>query len=155
MKRIVPSCIFRYTFLDDDFSRQYMNEERLGRIIEYFTFLAIFISCLGLFGLASFMVEQRTKEIAIRKVLGATHAGIVGIFSKEFVVLIAFANVIAWPAAYYIMNKWIQNYRFHTRIGLWLFALAGLAALGIALFTVSYQTMKAARANPVDALKYE
>jgi len=155
MERIVPSIIFQYTFLDDDFQRQYTNEERLGRIIEYFTILAIFISCLGLFGLASFMVEQRTKEIAIRKVLGATHAGIAGIFSKEFVILIAFANALAWPLAYYFMNKWIQNYRFHARIELWLFALAGLAALGIALFTVSYQTMKAARANPVDALKYE
>lgn len=155
MRTIVPSYPFQYTFLDEYFNRQYMREDRIGNILKYFTFLAIFISCLGLLGLASFMAEQRTKEIAIRKVLGATNTSIVGILSKEFVILVATANTIAWPLSYYFMNKWIHGFAFHTNIGLWLFVIAGIVALIIAQLTVSYQSIKAARANPVDSLKYE
>ena len=101
------------------------------------------------------MAERRTKEIAIRKVLGATNTSIVGILSKEFAVLIATANTIAWPLSYYFMKRWIHGFAFHTNIGLWLFVTAGIVALIIALLTVSYQAIKAARANPVDSLKYE
>lgn len=155
MRTIVPGYPFRYTFLDEYFNRQYNREDRIGNIIKYFTFLAIFISCLGLLGLVSFMAERRTKEIAIRKVLGATNTSIVGILSKEFAVLIAMANAIAWPLSYYFMNRWIHGFAFHTNIGLWLFVTAGIVALLLALLTVSYQAIKAARANPVDCLKYE
>jgi len=155
MSRQVPGFLFEYRFLDDYFHEQYVREERIGEILKYFSFLAIFISCLGLFGLASFMAEKRTKEIAIRKVLGASHTGILSILVREFVALITIANVIAWPVAYLFMNKWMQGFTFHTTIGLWLFAVAGFLALIIALLTVSYQTLKAARANPVEALKFE
>ena len=155
METYVPGYLFEFRFLDDYFNEQYIREERIGEILKYFTLLAIFISCLGLFGLASFMAEKRTKEIAIRKVLGATHTGILRILSREFIILITIANVIAWPVAYFFMNKWMQGFTFHTTIGLWLFVLAGILALSIALLTVSYQTIKATRANPVDSLKYE
>jgi hypothetical protein len=150
-----PAFIFSFSFLDETFNRQYRNEERLGQIFNYFTFLAIFVSCLGLFGLASFTAEQKTKEIAVRKVLWASVSKIVGMLSKEFLVLVAIANVIAWPLAYVLMKNWIQSYSYHTHIGLWMFFSAGIIALLIALLTVSYQSIKAASKNPVESLKYE
>jgi len=150
-----PNFIFSFSFLDEEFNRQYRNEERLGNIFNYFTFLAIFVSCLGLFGLASFTAEQKTKEIAVRKILGASVSKIVGMLSKEFLILVGMANIIAWPLAYVLMKKWIQSYSYHTHIGLWMFFGAGVIALLIALFTVSYQSIKAASKNPVESLKYE
>jgi len=117
--------------------------------------LAIFITCLGLFGLASFTAEQRTKEIGIRKALGASVSGIILLLSKEFTKWVLVANIIAWPVAYLAMNRWLQNFAYRIDIGLGTFILAGVLALVIALLTVGYQAIKAARANPVDALRYE
>jgi putative ABC transport system permease protein len=153
--RFTPNFIFSYSFLDEEFDRQYRNEERLGHIFNYFTLLAIFVSCLGLFGLASFTAEQKTKEIAVRKVLGASVARIVGMLSKEFLILVGIANVIGWPTAYVLMKNWIQSYSYHTQIHIWMFFGAGMTALIIALFAVSYQSIKAASRNPVESLKYE
>ena len=155
IEKFAPNFIFEYTFLDDKFNQQYQREERLANILNYFTFLAIFISCLGLFGLASFMAEQKTKEIAVRKVFGASISRIIGLISKEFIILVLIANLIAWPTAYFIMNRWIQNYAYHTKIDLMFFILAGIIAISITILTVSYQAVKAASRNPVDSLKYE
>jgi putative ABC transport system permease protein len=153
--KFTPDFIFSFSFLDEEFNRQYRNEERLTQIINAFTFLAIFVSCLGLFGLASFSAEQKTKEIAVRKVLGASVSKIVGMLSKEVLVLVGMANVIAWPLAYVLMRNWIQSYSYHTQIHIWMFFGAGIIALLIALFTVSYQSIKAALSNPADSLRHE
>ena len=154
-KRLNPNFPFEFHFLEENIDRFYQNEKRVNRLITYFTVLAIFISCLGLFGLSLFMVEQRIKEIGIRKTLGATVTHIVGLMSKDFLVLVGIANLIAWPASYFIMNKWLQNFVYRIDIGLWIFALAAALALFIALLTISFQTVKAATANPVDSLRYE
>jgi predicted permease len=150
-----PHFPFKYRFVDDHYSNMYIYERYVGRISNYFTFLAIFIACLGLFGLASFMAEQRTKEIGIRKVLGASVPGIIVLLTKEFSKWVIIANVIAWPVAYIAMNKWLNNYSYRIPIFWWIFIAAGAAALAIASLTVSYQAIKVARANPVDALRYE
>jgi putative ABC transport system permease protein len=154
-QKIAPHRPFEYSFLDEEFDRLYKSEEKIGRLFGYFTGLAIFIAGLGLFGLAAFAAEQRTKEIGIRKVLGASVANVVTLLSKDFVKLVLLANVIAWPAAYFAMNKWLQNFAYRIEIGWWVFALAGGLALLIALATVSTQAIKAALANPVEALRYE
>jgi putative ABC transport system permease protein len=150
-----PMQAFRAWFIDEEFSYRYTPEKKLFKIISYFTFLAIFISCLGLSGLASFASEQRTKEIGIRKAMGASVKGITVLLSKEFTKCVLVANIIAWPLAYFVFNKWLESYAYRTDISLWIFFLATLLALIIALLTVSYQAIKAARANPVDALRYE
>jgi putative ABC transport system permease protein len=141
--------------MDENIDRFYQKERQVNRLITYFTVLAIFISCLGLFGLSLFMAEQRIKEIGIRKTLGATVSNIVGLMSKDFLSLVGVANLIAWPAAYFIMNKWLQNFTYRIDMGLWIFALAAVMALFIALVTISFQTIKAATSNPVDSLRYE
>ena len=120
-----------------------------------FTLFAIIISCLGLFGLASFLTEQRTNEIGIRKVLGASESGIVYLLSKQFTKWVLIANIFAWPAAYFVMNQWLRSFAYRINIGIWVFLLSGMLAAGIALFTVSFQALKAARANPIDSLRYE
>jgi len=124
-------------------------------IFSYFTFFAILIGSLGLFGLSSFTAEQRTKEIGIRKALGASISEIILLLSKEFTKWVLIANIIAWPVIYFVMNQWLQNFAYRINIGLGTFVLSGLLALIIALLTVGYQAVKAARANPVDALRYE
>jgi putative ABC transport system permease protein len=144
-----------YRFLDDDLEALYRREQKLGQIIQYFAVLAIFIACLGLFGLASFTAEQRTKEIGIRKVLGASVASVVSLVSKEFTKLVVIAFVVASPIAYWAMSKWLENFAYRVGISVWVFVLAGGAALLIALITVSSQAIKAALTNPVEALKYE
>jgi len=146
---------FAYRFLDDVFESQYSGDARIGDIFKNFTVLAIFISCLGLFGLASFMAEQRTKEIGIRKVLGASVLRINVLMSKEFLILLGIANALAWPVAYTIMNRLMNIYAYRTNLAWWVFVGAGIAAVVISLLTVSYQAMRAATANPVEALKYE
>jgi len=151
----VPAYPFEYHFLDADFDRMYRDEERIGNIVKSFAFLAIFIASLGLFGLTSFKVEQSTKDIGIRKILGASVPGIVVLLSKEFTKCILIANVFTWPIAYLIMNKWLQNFAYRMNLGLGIFVLSGLATLAIALLSVSYQTIKAATANPVESLRYE
>ena len=152
---IAPAQTFDYFFLDESFDLQYRADEKLVAIFSNFTFLSIFIACLGLFGLASFTAEQRTKEIGIRKALGATISGIILLLSKEFTKWVLIANIIAWPIAYLAMNSWLQNFAYRINIGLGTFVLSALLAFIIALLTVGYQAIKAARANPVEALRYE
>ncbi|MBL7959407.1 ABC transporter permease [bacterium] len=154
-EKLFPETPFAYTFLDDDFGKLYASEDRLGSIFTIFASLAIFIACLGLLGLASFTAEVRTKEIAIRKILGASVTGIVNLMSKEFIVLVLLSNIVAWPLAYYIMNSWLEKFAYRIDPSVWVFVGSGLAALMIALLTVSFQAIKAASANPVEALKYE
>lgn len=154
-EEIVPIYPFEYRFVDEDFDRAYTNIERMGRLANSFTFIAIFIASLGLFGLASFTSEQRSKEIGVRKVLGASIPGIVFLFSKEFTRWVLIANIIAWPVAYLSMNQWLQNFAYRITISWWMFVLAGMLALVIAFLTVSYQSIKAALANPIESLRYE
>jgi len=154
-KEYSPDYPFNYSFLDERVDRIYRSEQRLGQIFSYFTFIAIFISCLGLFGLASFTAEQRTKEIGIRKVLGASVSGIIMLLSRNFVKWVLAANVLAIPIAYIAMNRWLQNFAYRTHIGIWTFVISVAMALMIALISVSYQSVKAATANPVDSLRYE
>jgi len=146
---------FEYYFLDKAYDNLYKSEIKLNIFFRLFTLIAIFISCLGLFGLASFTAERRIKEIGIRKVLGASVPGIMIILSRGFTKWVLLANIIAWPAAYYFMNKWLQNFAYRIRISFFTFVLAGALALLIALLTVSFQTIKAATANPVESLRYE
>ncbi|MBU1318279.1 MAG: ABC transporter permease [candidate division Zixibacteria bacterium] len=150
-----PDKPFDYAFVDEHVAMQYRDVRRWEQVIGYSSAFAIVIAGLGLFGLASFAAEQRTKEIGIRKVLGATASGIVAMISKEFLILVTIANIIAWPVAYHFMNHWLQNFAYRTNIGIETFLLAGSVALTIALITVSSQAFKAARTNPVDSLKHE
>jgi ABC-type antimicrobial peptide transport system permease subunit len=154
-KKIEPGYPAVLAFLDDAFDQLYRSENRMGKLFKYFAFFAVFISCLGLFGLASFMGEQRTKEIGVRKVLGAKVAGIVLLFSREFTKWVLLANIIAWPAAYFAMTKWLDNFAYRSAIGVEVFILSAFLSLAIAFLTVSYQSIKAAIASPVKALKYE
>jgi putative ABC transport system permease protein len=153
--QFVPDWPLQLSFLDKNLDQQYSKEAKLSQIIQYFTILAIFIACLGLFGLASFTAEQRTKEIGVRKVLGASVPNIIFLLSKQFMVLVIAANIIAWPVAYWAMNRWLQEFAYRIDIGWQTFLFAGGAAFVIALLTVSYQAIKAAVANPVKALRYE
>lgn len=153
--RFSPDYSFDFGFLDESFDRLYRAEERIGNILKSFTILAVFVSCLGLFGLASFMVMRRTKEIGVRKVLGASFSKILFLLVKEFSTWIIVANIISWPVAYFAMNRWLQNFAYRTSVQLWIFIAAGFVTLMISMLTVSYQAVKAARANPVDALRYE
>jgi putative ABC transport system permease protein len=150
-----PNQPIRYTFLDESFARMYDDVQRTGKIFSTFALLAIIIACLGLFALSSFMILQRTKEIGIRKVLGASISNVVFILSKDFLILVVISNVIAWPVAYYFMNKWLQDFAYRINLSWWMFILAGGIALVIALATVSFQAIKAATANPVKSLRYE
>jgi putative ABC transport system permease protein len=146
---------FDYYFYDDFLNKQYFSEARMGTIFKYFSFLSILIACLGLFGLVSISTEQRTKEIGIRKVLGASISNVALILTKDFLTLVVASNIIAWPTAYYFMNKWLQSFAYRIDIGWWMFVLSGGIALVIALITVGFQAIKAATANPVEALRYE
>jgi putative ABC transport system permease protein len=150
-----PHRPFQYFFLDDSFDAQYRADEKLSKIFSYFSILAIFIACLGLFGLASFTAEQRTKEIGIRKVLGASISGIVKLLTKEFSKWVLAANVIAWPVAYYAMNKWLQGFAYRIGMEFLTYVLAAIVTLAIALLTVSYQAVRAAKTDPVNSLRYE
>ncbi|MCB0571066.1 MAG: FtsX-like permease family protein, partial [Phaeodactylibacter sp.] len=154
-KQLAPAEPFSYRFLDDSFARVYEAEQRVGTIAGIFALLAILISCLGLFGLASFMAEQRTKEIGIRKVLGATAGSLMALLSKDFLRLVLFAIIIAAPVGWWAMNKWLADFAYHIDINWWVFAVAGISAIGIAVLTVSYQSIKAALANPVKSLRSE
>lgn len=154
-KSIIPNRPFSYYFLDEFFDKQYRSEDRFGRLFLNFAVLAIFISCLGLLGLASYSTMQRTKEIGIRKVLGASVGTIVNLLSKEFLVLVAISFLVAAPLAWYFMDKWLKGFAYQITISWWIFALAGILALFIALFTVSFQAIKAAVTNPVKSLRTE
>jgi len=150
-----PDFVFEYKFLDEKIDSFYKQENQLAALYKIFAAIAIFLSCLGLYGLASFMAVQRIKEVGIRKVLGATTGSIVYLFSKEFVILIAIAFAVATPLAWYYMHQWLQNYAYRINISWWLFAAAGLVAIIIALATISFQAIKAAIANPVKSLRSE
>jgi putative ABC transport system permease protein len=154
-KKIIPSAPFDYKFADTEFASKFAAEERIGKLAAAFAVLAIFISCLGLFGMASFMAEQRVKEIGVRKVLGASVFNLWKLLSKEFVMLVIISIVIATPIAYYYMSNWLNNYQYRAPIAWWIFAVAGFGALIITLLTVSFQSIKAALSNPVKSLRSE
>jgi len=150
-----PGYPFEYNFTDEEFGKLFKTEAQIGKLAGLFAVLAIFISCLGLFGLAAYTAERRTKEIGIRKVLGASAAGLAGLLSREFLQLVVLSCVIAFPLAGWAMNRWLADYEYRTAIHWWVFGLAGMTALLIALLTVSFQAVKAARANPVKTLRTE
>jgi ABC-type lipoprotein release transport system permease subunit len=154
-KEISPDYPFRFEFINKTYNRLYQMEIRMGKIINIFTLLASFISCLGLFGLASYTIEKRTKEIGIRKVLGASVPKITSMLSLEFLKWVALANLIAWPVAGYFMLKWLDNFVYRIDINVWIFIGAGCIGLILALLTVIFQSTKAALSNPIDALRYE
>jgi len=154
-KEIAPGTLFMYTFVDEHLNRLYEGENRVSDIFQAFSLLAIFISCLGLFGLSAYSAEIRTKEIGVRKVVGATVGNIVVLLTKEFTIWILAAAVIAWPLAYYAMKNWLQNFAYRIDIDVWAFVLSGIVTIVVALLTVSYQSIKAAIANPIDSLRYE
>lgn len=150
-----PQRPFKYTFLDEDFNRMYQAEQRAGMLFNLFAGIAIFIACLGLFGLATYVAMQRTKEIGIRKVLGATVAGITGLLARDFLKLVFIAIFIASPLAWLAMQKWLADFAYRIELQWWMFALAGAAALAVAFLTVGFQSVKAALANPAKSLKSE
>jgi putative ABC transport system permease protein len=154
-QEIAPNEMFQYGFLDEDFDALYRSEQRLGKIFYLFTSIAIFIACLGLFGMAAFIAEQRTKEVGIRKALGASELGISALLSKEFIKYVVFAMLISIYPAYYIMSEWLESFAYRIDISPFVFLISGLVALAIAIITVSYQAIRAAKVNPVDSLKYE
>ncbi|MEE9502981.1 MAG: FtsX-like permease family protein, partial [Candidatus Aminicenantaceae bacterium] len=154
-KEIAPETLFMYTFVDEHLNRLYEGEDRVNDIFQAFSLLAIFISCLGLFGLSAYSAEIRTKEIGVRKVVGATVTNIVVLLTKEFTKWVLISAVIAWPLAYFAMNSWLQNFAYRIDIDVWAFILSGVVAIGVAILTVSYQSIKAAIANPIDSLRYE
>ncbi|HCZ37573.1 MAG TPA: cell division protein FtsX [Cytophagales bacterium] len=154
-KTVALDIPFEYSFMDADFDRLYQGERQSGKLITYFATLSILISCLGLFGLATFMAEQRTKEIGIRKVMGASVPGITALLSKDFLTVVVYAIVIAVPVALYFTNKWLQDFAYHIDLEWWIFVVASLLALVIALLTVSVQSIKAAVQNPVNSLRSE
>ena len=141
--------------LDEDYNKKFATENQMGKLAGLFAALAIFISCLGLFGLASYIAEQRTKEIGIRKVMGASVLTLWQMLSKNFVVLVVISCLVATPVAYYFMENWLQKYDYRTEISLWIFLAVATGVLVITLLTVSYQTIKAALMNPVNSLKTE
>ena len=153
--RMAPGQPFSYSFLDADFNKIYNAEQRTGKLFISFAIFAIFIACLGLFGLVTYAAEQRIKEIGIRKVLGASVQEIVAMISKDFVNLVLIAFLVSFPVAWWMMNKWLQGFAYRIDIGWWVFALAGLLTIAIALVTVSFQAIKAAVANPVKSLRSE
>jgi putative ABC transport system permease protein len=154
-KTFLPNQPFEYHFMDDQFDSMYKVEQRIGRIFSVFAALAIFIGCLGLFGLSAYTAEQRTKEIGIRKVLGATVPNIIRLLFREFVILIGIANLIAWPVAFFVMDRWLKDYAYRISPSVWIFLLAGIGTLMIAMLTVSFQAVKAALSDPARSLRHE
>jgi len=154
-KQFVPEIPFSFSFVAENLNQLYREEMRVGQLVGTFALLAILVACLGLFGLAAFTAEQRTKEIGVRKVLGASVKSIIFLLSKEFAKLVLIANVIAWPVAYFAVGDWLQNFEYRVDLSWWVFVLAGVTALLIALGTVGYQAVRAAVSNPIEALRYE
>jgi putative ABC transport system permease protein len=146
---------FSYTFLDERFNNSYESEQKIGLILSIFAGVTIFVACLGLLGLATFTAEQRTKEIGIRKVLGASITSIVSLLSKDFIKLVFIAFIIATPVAWYMMNKWLQDFAYKTNISAWIFLLTAVLAIAITIVTVSFRAIRAAVVNPVDSLRAE
>ncbi|MGH7238239.1 MAG: ABC transporter permease, partial [Candidatus Saccharimonadales bacterium] len=155
IKADYPGYGFEYQFIDDDFNQLFKTETLTGSLAGIFASLAIFISCLGLFGLAAYTAERRIKEIGIRKVLGASVSGLAGLLSKDFLKLVGISCIIAFPMAWWFINSWLNGYQYRINIDWWTFAVAGLLAMLIALITVSFQAIKAALMNPVKSLRSE
>lgn len=154
-KKFDPSAPFVYQFADEEYAKKFTNEERIGKLASSFAGLAIFISCLGLFGMASFTAEKRIKEIGIRKVLGASVFNLWRLLSKEFVGLVIISFLISVPLSWYLMHKWLQNFEYRSEITGWIFVATALGTILITLMTVSYQSIKAAISNPVNSLRSE
>ncbi len=154
-EEMAPGEPFDYTFLDQRFDKLYATESRMEKIVGVFAFLAIFIACIGLFGLATFMTEQRRKEVGVRKVLGASVTGIVGLLARDFLKLVLIAVFIASPLAWYCMNRWLSDFAYRIDIHWSVFGLVGLSAVAIAFLTVGFQSVKAALTNPVKSLRSE
>lgn len=152
---VIPSYPFEYHFLNDEYENMYKTEQRMGSLIKYFAIIAVVIASLGLFGLVSFMTEKRIKEIGIRKAMGSTSSEIAYILSKDFIKLVIIAIVVAIPVSWYLINKWLQDYAYKTDLSWWVFALAAVLAIAIALLTTSFQAIKAANTNPAQTLRYE
>jgi ABC-type antimicrobial peptide transport system permease subunit len=155
VKASFPAYPFESRFLDEDFNNQFKSEMLIGKLSRVFALLTILISCLGLLGLAAYTAERRTKEIGIRKVLGASVTNVITLLSKDFLGLVAISSVVAFPLAWWMMNKWLQDYAYRINISWWVFVIAGALAVIIALLTVSFQAIKAAIANPVKSLRTE
>ncbi len=155
MKKDNPAFPFNYVFVDDQFNSMFISEMLISKLSRVFAALAIFISCLGLFGLAAYTAERRTKEIGIRKVLGSSVTGIAALLSKDFLKLVAISCVVAFPVAWWMMHTWLQNYQYRIEISWWIFIVAGLLGIFIALLTISFQAIKAAVANPAKSLRTE
>jgi putative ABC transport system permease protein len=153
MKKNNPAYPLEYKFVDEQFNKMFQNETLISKVSSVFASLAIVISCLGLFGLAAYTAEQRTKEIGIRKVLGASVTGLASLLSKDFLQLVCISCLIAFPLAWWIMHDWLQNYEYRITINWWVFLIAGTVAILIALFTISFQAIKTAVANPVKSLR--
>jgi putative ABC transport system permease protein len=154
-KKVVPAVPFDFSFVDQDYARKFAGEERIGKLAGFITILAILISCLGLFGLASYMAEQRTREIGVRKVLGASILDLWYLLSKEFVVLVLIAMCISVPIAWSFMQSWLENYQYRTGMSWWIVGATGSMVLFITLLTISFHTIKAALLNPVKSLRSE
>jgi putative ABC transport system permease protein len=154
-KKVIPAVPFEFKFADDEYAAKFGKEERIGNMAFIFAGLAIFISCLGLLGLASFVAETRTKEIGIRKVLGASVVGLWRMLSKDFVWLVVIACIVSIPLATYLMNSWLQKFMYRTDMSVWVFVVTGVGAISITLITISFQAIKAALANPVKSLRSE
>jgi putative ABC transport system permease protein len=152
---VYPQAVFDYGFVDKDLDALYASDQRMGKLFNVFSVLAIFISCLGLFGLSAYTTQRRIKEIGVRKVLGASVKGIVGLLAREFLIPVALATLIAFPLAAWGMDKWLHAFAYRIGLEWWFFAVSGGLALLVALFTVSYQSLQAARSNPVKALRTE
>ena len=155
MEKINPEQPFEYQFLDDHFAELYRADQAVSKVVGILAGLAILISCLGLFGLASYAAEKRVKEIGIRKVLGASVPNITALLSKDFIRLVFVSNLIAWPIAWFSVNRWLQDFAYRIPVSWWVFILAGVIALLIALVTVSFQAIRAAITNPVKSLRTE
>jgi len=155
MEKFSPYYPFEYRFFDDIFNMAYVEEQKMGNMFGVFASIAVFIACMGVFGLSAFLAEQKRKEIGIRKVLGASVSKIVYMIARDLMWIILFANIIGWPVAYYAMNRWLQNFAYRTDIHVWLFFLSSILIFLVSFVTLSYQAIKAARANPVDSLRYE
>jgi ABC-type antimicrobial peptide transport system permease subunit len=155
IKKNSPAYPFEYRFVDDQFNKMFLNEQLISKLSRVFAAIAIVISCLGLFGLAAYTAERRTKEIGVRKVLGASVASITTLLSKDFIKLVAISCIVAFPVAWWAMHNWLQNYQYRIEISWWIFLAAGMSAILITLITISFQAIKAAVANPVKSLRTE
>jgi putative ABC transport system permease protein len=152
---MIPNEPFEYSFLDENYDKLYNADEKMGKLFIFFSILIVFIACLGIYGLATFLGEQRVKEIGVRKVMGASTSKIMQLLTKDFTKWVIISNIIAIPIGYYIMNKWLQDFAYRTSLSIWVFALAGVITLIISLLTISVQTYKTANLNPAKTLKYE